>query len=274
MAQATDYSLANQSGANFRSELNTILSAIVSHNSGSSEPSGTMYAYMPWFDTSTTPPTYKVRNAANDGWITVAEVTTNFGLASLSGSTFTGDITLNAQSDVRFADSDSSNYIALQAPATVASNVTFTLPSADGTANQALKTDGSGALGFASYLLLTETTNGQVVTGGVRGAITTLTDAATIAVDMDDNNNFKVTLGGNRTLGNPSNVVEGQTGFIEVIQDGTGSRTLSYSSNYRFVGGTAPTLTTTASAVDILAYAVMSDEKIMITAHLDVKAAS
>ena len=274
MAQSTDYSIANQSGANFRSELNTILAAIVSHNSGSTEPSGTKYAYMPWFDTGSTPPVYKIRNAANDGWITVAEVTTNFGLASLSGSTFTGDITLNAQSDVRFADSDSSNYVALQAPATVSSNVTFTLPAADGTANQALKTDASGNLGFASFLLATETTNGQVVTGGVRGAITTLTDAATIAVDMDDNNNFKVTLGGNRTLGNPSNVVEGQTGFIEVIQDGTGSRTLSFSSNYRFVGGTAPTLTTTASAKDVLAYAVLSDEKIMITAHLDVKAAS
>ena len=54
-----------------------------------------------------------------------------------------------------------------------------TLPSADGTANQALKTDASGNLGFASFLLATETTNGQVVTGGVRGAITTLTDAST-----------------------------------------------------------------------------------------------
>jgi hypothetical protein len=274
MAQSTDYSISNQSGANFRSELNTILAAIVSHNSGSTEPSGTKYAYMPWFDTGSTPPVYKIRNAANDGWITVAEVTTNFGLASLSGSTFTGDITLNAQSDVRFADSDSSNYVALQAPATISSNYTLTLPTGDGSANQALKTDGSGALGFASYLLLTETTNGQVVTGGVRGAITTLTDAATIAVDLDDNCHYKVTLGGNRTLGNPTNAVEGQTGFIEVIQDSTGSRTLSFGSNYRFVGGSAPTLTTAASSKDVLAYAVLSDEKIMITAHLDVKAAS
>ena len=77
-----------------------------------------------------------------------------------------------------------------------------------------------------------------------------------------------------RTLGNPTNVVEGQTGFIEVHQDGTGSRTLSYGSNYRFVGGNPPTVTATASAVSILAYAVMADEKIMITAHLDVKAQS
>ena len=274
MAQSTDKNLANQSGANFRSELNTILSAITSNNSGSTEPSGTKVAYEHYVDTSTTPATYKIRNAANDGYITIGTVSTNLGLAALSGATFTGDITLNAQSDVRFADSDSSNYVALQAPATVSSNVTLTLPAADGSANQALKTDGSGALGFASYLLLTETTNGQVVTGGVRGAITTLTDAATIAVDLDDNCHYKVQLGGNRTLGNPTNAVEGQTGFIEIEQDSTGSRTLSFSSNYRFVGGSAPTLTTTASARDVLAYAVLSDEKIMITAHLDVKAAS
>ena len=66
MAQATDYSIANQSGANFRAELNTILAAIVSHNSGSSEPSGTKYATL-----GLTPARrlYKVRNAANDGWI-------------------------------------------------------------------------------------------------------------------------------------------------------------------------------------------------------------
>jgi len=274
MAQFTDVVLANQSGANFRSELNTILAGLVSGSSGSTEPSGTKYAYQIWIDTSATPPDIKIRNGSNDGWITLGTVSTNQGLAGLSGATFTGDITLNAQSDVRFADSDSSNYIALQAPATVSSNTTFTLPSADGSANQALKTDGSGALGFASFLLATETTNGQTVTGGVRGAITTLTDAATIAVDMDDNNNFKVTLAGNRTLGNPTNVVAGQTGFIEVIQDGTGSRTLAFSSNFRFVGGSAPTLTTTASAKDVLAYACLSDDKIMITAHLDVKAAS
>ena len=262
MAQATDYSLANQSGANFRAELNTILAAIVSHNSGSTEPSGTKYAYMPWFDTSTTPPTYKVRNAANDGWVTVAEVTTNFGLASLSGATFTGDITLNAQSDVRFADSDSSNYVALQAPATVSSNVTFTLPSADGTANQALKTDASGNLGFASYLLLSETTNGQTVTGGVRGNIVTIQDQANLAYDMDDGVNATVTLGGNRTFDNPTNITVGQSGSIFIVQDGTGSRTLSFGSAFDFAGGTAPTLSTGANAVDRIDYVVRTTTSI------------
>nr|BAR23500.1 fiber protein [uncultured Mediterranean phage uvMED]BAR23551.1 fiber protein [uncultured Mediterranean phage uvMED] len=262
MAQSTDYSIANQSGANFRSELNTILAAIVSHNSGSTEPSGTKYAYMPWFDTGSTPPVYKIRNAANDGWITVAEVTTNFGLVSASGATFTGDITLNARSDVRFADADSSNYVALEAPATISSNYTLTLPAADGSANQALKTDGSGALGFASYLLLSETTNGQSVTGGVRSNIVTLTDAANIAYDMDDGNNATVTLAGNRTLDNPSNITVGQSGSIFIVQDGTGSRTLSFGNAFDFAGGTAPTLTTTASAVDRIDYVVRTTSSI------------
>ncbi len=116
MAQATDYSLANQSGANFRAELNSILAAVQTLNSGSTAPSSTA-AHMLFLDTSTTPATLKIRNAANDGFITLGTASSNLGLVSASGATFTGDITLNAQSDVRFADSDSSNYIALQPPA-------------------------------------------------------------------------------------------------------------------------------------------------------------
>ena len=269
MAQSTDYSLSNQSGANFRTELNSILGAIQTLNSGTTAPSN-LVAHMVFLDTSTTPATLKIRNAANDGFITLGTAATNFGLAGLSGATFTGDITLNAQSDVRFADSDSSNYIALQAPATVASNVTFTLPSADGTANQALKTDASGNLGFASYLLLSETTNGQTVTGGVRGAITTLTSAATITPDFDDNVNFQVTLGTNATLANPSNLTVGQSGVIHVIQDGTGSRTLSFGSYFKFPGGTAPTLATAAGSTDAIAYSVLSTTHITAVASLNV----
>jgi len=261
MAQATDYSLANQSGSAFRTELNSILSAVQTLNSGSSAP-GNLVAHMLFLDTNTTPATLKIRNAANDGFITLGTAATNFGLAGLSGATFTGNITLNAQSDVRLADSDSSHYIALQAPATVASNVTFTLPAADGTANQVLKTDASGALGFTSVLLLSETTNGQTVTGGVRANIVTLSDGANIAYDMDDGNNATVTLGGNRTLDNPSNITVGQSGSIFIVQDGTGSRTLSFGSAFDFAGGTAPTLTTAANAVDRLDFVVRTTSSI------------
>jgi hypothetical protein len=72
-------------------------------------------------------------------------------LGGAANFTFDGsNVQIGAQGDLRLADSDSSNYVALQAPATVASNVTFTLPSADGSNGQALVTNGSGALSFGS----------------------------------------------------------------------------------------------------------------------------
>jgi len=80
-------------------------------------------------------------------------VTTSTGTGNnvLSASpTLTGDVTLNAQGDLRFADADSSNWVAFQAPATIASNVTWTLPAADGTSAQVLSTNGSGTLSWAT----------------------------------------------------------------------------------------------------------------------------
>jgi len=102
-------------------------------------------------------------------------------------------------------------------------------------------------------------------------ATVTLTDAATIAVDMSTFINATVTLAGNRTLGNPSNTKDGQTGVIKIAQDGSGSRTLAYSANWKFAGGTDPILTTTASAVDLLFYQVISSTFIFATLIRDVK---
>ena len=98
--------------------------------------------------------------------------------------------------------------------------------------------------------------------------ITALSDGATITPDFALAQNFSVTLGGNRTLANPSNQVAGQTGSIFVTQDGTGSRTLSYGSNWDFPAGTAPTLTTTASAVDRIDYIVRAAGSIQAIATL------
>ena len=85
---------------------------------------------------------------------TPASVKAAYDLAAAAlpkaGGVLTGDVTLNAQSDLRFADSDSSNWVAFQSPATVASNVTWTLPAVDGTAGQVLSTNGSGTLSFST----------------------------------------------------------------------------------------------------------------------------
>ena len=84
--------------------------------------------------------------------------------------------------------------------------------------------------------------------------VTSLTDAASIAIDMGLGNNFAITLAGNRTLSAPTNVTPGQTGYIYVVQDGTGSRTLAFNSAYIFVSGVAPTMSTGANAIDLLVY--------------------
>lgn len=89
-------------------------------------------------------------------------------------------------------------------------------------------------------------------------AVVALTDAATITVDASLGNHFRVTLGGNRTMGVPSNPVDGQRIVFEVIQDGTGSRTLTWSSSTGgYAWGTdvpSPTLTTTASKRDFVGF--------------------
>jgi hypothetical protein len=99
-------------------------------------------------------------------------------------------------------------------------------------------------------------------TGAQIGNVTTLTDGATITPNFALNNSFTVTLAGNRTLANPSNLVAGQSGVIIINQDATGSRTLAYGTNFDFGGGTAPTLTTTANAQDMIAYFVVSTSRI------------
>ena len=112
------------------------------------------------------------------------------------------------------------------------------------------------------------------VDGPALATISALTDGTTITPNFDTSQNFSVTLGGNRTLANPTNIDAGQTGSIFVTQDGTGSRTLAFGNKWAFAGGTAPTLTTTAAAVDRIDYIVMSASIIQAVASLDVKVPS
>jgi hypothetical protein len=80
-----------------------------------------------------------------------------------------------------------------------------------------------------------------------------LTSGSTITPVFSASNNFAVTLGTNAMLANPSSgIVAGTTYHFIVAQDGTGSRTLAYGSNYKWPGGTAPTLSTAAGAIDMI----------------------
>ena len=118
---------------------------------------------------------------------------------------------------------------------------------------------------------LATSSGGIALTGGAAANITALSDGATITIDMATACHHSVTLGGNRTFAAPSNQAIGQSGSIFITQDGTGSRTAAFNSAFKFVGGTAPTLTTTASATDRIDYIIKSSNVIHCAVSLDVK---
>ena len=82
----------------------------------------------------------------------------------------------------------------------------------------------------------------------------TLTDGSTVSWDVSTEDVAKVTLAGNRTLAAPTNATTGQFISLLIIQDGTGSRTLTWNAVYEFASDTAPTLTTTASKGDVFVF--------------------
>ena len=147
----------------------------------------------------------------------------------------------------------------------------------DVTGNASSATNLTGAGSTAQVLgVNTGSLNGTklYLSGNAAAEIVTLSDGANITPDFGSGNNFVVTLGGNRTLVNPTGVTTGQSGVIIVKQDGTGGRTLGIQSHYHFAGGTAPTFTTTANAVDVIGFVAYGATTIACTTTLDVKATS
>jgi len=181
VADVTNYTIENASGANVRTDLNNVFAAIQSSNSKSSDlASSQCVAGMPFLNTTTN--ILKIRNSSNGGFTEIGNIdSANLGLLLKSGGTMTGPlliddsssastpalsfdsdtdlglfrksanimgfsssgteqmtfdangITLNAQNEIRFGDADSSNYVGIKAPSTVASNRTLTLPDETGT---------------------------------------------------------------------------------------------------------------------------------------------
>ena len=177
-----DMNIANQGFPGFRADLNDALAALVSNSSGATAPA-TTFAHQLWVDTAADPSILKIRNADNDAFITIGEIDQTGDKFNLkcANATILENLTVNAQGDVRFADSDSSHFIAFQAPATVTSNVTFTLPAADGTSGQAIQTDGSGTLSFATISASPggSTTQVQFNNAGAFGGISGVTTDGT-----------------------------------------------------------------------------------------------
>ena len=106
--------------------------------------------------------------------------------------------------------------------------------------------------------------NGRVTTKGTIGEVSALGNlaAGTHTLDFRTANNFSMTLTGNVTLANPSNLAAGQSGILFITQDGTGGRTAAFGSYWDFSDGTAPTLSTGVNAVDMIAWVARSANKI------------
>ena len=194
MSQVTNFTVDNAAGNVVRADINSILDAIKTNNSGGSDPSNPVKFMLYGKSSDDKLKVYDGSNFREIG--DVGE--DNLGLLLRSGGTMTGVIladdasgastpaiafdndadtglfrksantiglstagteraivdsnglTIQAQGDIRLADSDSSHYVALQAASTVSSSLTFTLPSADGSSGQMLQTNGSGVLSFTS----------------------------------------------------------------------------------------------------------------------------
>ena len=142
----------------------------------------------------------------------------------------------------------------------------FRLQNAAGT-EQMIRADQDGAVDlYHNNIKKLETTaNGVTVLGtAVATTNTDATNTGSVTLDFAANQNFVLTLTGNVTLANPSTETVGQSGFITFIQDGTGSRTVALGTDYETAGGAGLTLTSTASATDIVPYVVVASGRILL----------
>ena len=125
--------------------------------------------------------------------------------------------------------------------------------------------DGAVSIYYNNSAKIATTDTGAQITGTILATTDTDTsNTGSVTLDFETNQNFVLTLTGNITLANPTTEQVGQAGVITFIQDGTGSRTLTLGSQYKTAGGTGITLSTAASAVDVVPYFVQSADNILL----------
>jgi hypothetical protein len=243
-----DYNIANQGFSSFRSDLNNALSAIQTTNSGTSRPTGAVAGQI-WLDTtSATSPTLKYYDGADDISLATIDHTANTvnwldstvsitGLSTTatgtvltlsdSASTSTVNLIIDNQKEIRFRETtaNGTNYVALKAPASLSADLTFTLPTADGTSGQVLQTNGSGVLSFATVGGLAWQT---IVTAS------TLTAVASRGYWIDTTSNAcTVTL--------PASAVNGDTIILADYARKWGTNAVTINTNsLKFQGATTP----------------------------------
>ena len=232
MSQATDFTIANQSFPSFRSDLNTVLGAINTSNSGSSRPSSAVSGTF-WLDTTTaTAPILKFFDGSDDITFATFNTTANTVNVSDSATDVVGDTTpqLGGNLDVNGNSIGTSN------------------------ADINITPNGTGRTVFGTA------TQPKTFSGTFSSVSGTF--------NFDTHQNFIVTLGnGANALANPtteaSNV--GQTGVFIFIQPSSGSAgTISLIADYETVGSGALTLSSTNSAYDVVPYMIKADNSILL----------
>jgi len=218
----------------------------------------------------------KLANSINTDIATgvTANTTANAALPK-AGGTMTGDLNLGDNVDINLGGSDdlkiyhdgSHSYIEDTGTGNLKVRTNkFYIDNADSSKDMAIFTDGGSAELYHNNNRKLETTaNGVTVTGtAVATTDTDATNTGSVTLDFAANQNFVLTLTGNVTLANPSTEQVGQSGFITFIQDGTGSRTVGLGTDYETAGGAGLTLTSTASATDIVPYVVVASGRILL----------
>ena len=265
-----DLVIINQSFPSFRTDLNSALQAIFTTHSGTSLPSGASAGTI-WLDTSGTPTSNILK--FYDGTDSISLATINYTANTVdwldSSITITGlsttatgtvltltDTSISSTQDIRLptaksiADDSGNEYIKFVKTASAVNEISIT-NTATGNSPDLSATGGDTNIGLS---LTTKGTGLIKLNDGAYNVEGTLTDGATVTWDVGSSPVAKLTLGGNRTLSAPTNGATGQFISIAVIQDATGSRTLTWNSAYEFTADTAPTLTTTVSKADLFVF--------------------
>ena len=288
MSQATDFTIANQSFPSFRSDLNTVLGAINTSNSGSSRPSSAVSGTF-WLDTTDSAnPILKFFDGSDD--ITFATFNTSANTVNVSDSStdVVGDTTpqLGGNLDVNGNDIVSTSNANIDIVPNGTGDVTLqadTVQVGDNNANATITTNGTGDLilntnagtnsgnvtiadGANGDITLTPNGTGRIVFG--KAGVPAVFTGTNMTLDFDTYQNFILTLSaGSNSLANPSTEASnvGQTGIIIFIQPSSGSAgTVSLGTDYESVGAGGLTLSSANNDYDVVPYVVKADNSILL----------
>ena len=264
MAQATDFTIANQSFPNFRTDLNTVLGAINSSNSGTSRPSSATTGSF-WLDTSSSGSNLlilKFFDGSDDITFATFNTSTNTVDVSDSASDLVGDTTPQLggnldtnSSNIQFDDahgitddsdneqlifqktSSAVNFLEITNQAT-GSNPSLSANGDDTNVGLEFSTKGTGAIKFNDLAYVPQQ------------ALTSSSNA--VAWDTQAKPNAYHLTTENTTFSAPTNSVEGSFICLEINYNG--SHTIAFNTAFEFAASTAPTFTSTDGKTDILVF--------------------